>query len=210
MNEGSLSLALLVAERGVLVLLVVLSVVCVAIAVERAWVFLSDRSDRERLAESVNAFLRGGEPAALQGVLGELGGAEARILGAGLELADKGPGAAEKAMIATATAERIRMERGLSVLATTGSNAPFIGLFGTVLGILQGLGELAAADGQANPEVLASISSALIATAVGLAVAIPAVVLYNLLQRWVKVRLGRTDSLADLVIARLRGDAAGA
>jgi biopolymer transport protein ExbB len=109
----------------------------------------------------------------------------------------------EKAMIGTATAERMRMERGLAVLATVGSNAPFIGLFGTVLGVIQAFHDLAAAQHEASEAVMAGIAEALVATGIGLAVAIPAVVLYNLFNRWVKSRMSRADSLADLVIAKL-------
>jgi biopolymer transport protein ExbB len=98
------------------------------------------------------------------------------------------------------------MERGLSFLATVGSNAPFIGLFGTVLGIIQAFHDLAANTSEASEAVMAGISEALVATAVGLLVAIPAVVLYNFFTRWVKGRLARSESLADLVMSQLESD----
>ena len=97
------------------------------------------------------------------------------------------------------------MERGLSILATVGSNAPFLGLFGTVLGIIQAFNDLAENTAEASEAVMAGISEALVATAIGLLVAIPAVVLYNGFSRWVKGRLGRSESLADLVLARMHG-----
>lgn len=76
-------------------------------------------------------------------------------------------------------AERQRLERFLPLLATTGSTAPFIGLFGTVWGIMTSFQEIGL-KGAANLAVVApGISEALVATAMGLAAAIPAVVAYN-------------------------------
>jgi biopolymer transport protein ExbB len=95
-------------------------------------------------------------------------------------------------------------------LATVGSNAPFVGLFGTVLGIMRAFHDLSLKSADAMEAVMAGIAEALVATAVGLFVAIPAVVLYNLFSRWVRGRMSRSDSLADLVVARLRGGTSGA
>jgi len=79
----------------------------------------------------------------------------------------------------TSSREELRLERGLSFLATTGSAAPFIGLFGTVIGIInafQGIGQAGAAS---LAVVAPGIAEALIATAVGLFAAIPATIFYN-------------------------------
>ena len=85
----------------------------------------------------------------------------------------------ERAIQGGMTAERQRFERFLPLLATTGSTAPFIGLFGTVWGIMTSFQEIGM-KGSANLAVVApGISEALIATAMGLAAAIPAVVAYN-------------------------------
>lgn len=208
LQEGMLSFALLGAE-WVLWLLVFLSVGCIALSIERGWFLLRNTSDRTRLAAAVNAYLGSGDRAAFGATLAEVGGIEARILQAGVEVANMGPEAAEKAMNGTATAEKIKLERGLIFLATTGSNAPFIGLFGTVLGIMQAFHELSLETEEAQAAVMAGISEALVATAVGLLVAIPAVVLYNTFSRAVKVRLGTSASLSDLVLARVTAEAHG-
>jgi biopolymer transport protein ExbB/TolQ len=204
LQEGVLQFALLGAE-WVLWLLVGLSLACIALSIERAIYLLSDGTDRSRLAAAVNTFLSDGDAAGFAKKLRELKGFEARILAAGVELSGLGPEAAQKAMTGTATGEKLRMERGLSFLATVGSNAPFVGLFGTVLGIIQAFHDLAVNTAEASEAVMAGISEALVATAVGLLVAIPAVVLYNLFSRTVKGRLSRSESLADLVVARLHG-----
>jgi biopolymer transport protein ExbB len=201
-----LSFALLGAE-WVLWVLVAMSVACIAVAVERVWFLQRETSDAQQLGDAVNAYLGDGDRDRFSTQLKAIDGAEARILKAGLEVADMGPDAAEKAMSGTATAERLKMERGLLLLATTGSNAPFIGLFGTVLGIMQAFHDLSLETDEAEAAVMAGISEALVATAVGLLVAIPAVVLYNSLSRTVRTRLGASESLADLVLARVTGEA---
>ncbi|MEZ4316557.1 MAG: MotA/TolQ/ExbB proton channel family protein [Myxococcota bacterium] len=187
----------------VLWLLVALSVLCIAVSLERTWYLLRDSTPRAALQACVDAFLRGGSSDDFASSLGKLGGYEARVLSAGVEMRGRGPEAAERAMSGVATAEKLAMERGLSVLATVGSNAPFLGLFGTVLGIIQAFADLAKTNAEASEAVMAGISEALVATAVGLMVAIPAVVLYNTFARWVKGRVGRSESLAQLVVARL-------
>src|SRR5581483_10425719 len=78
---------------------------------------------------------------------------------------------------------RLAWERNLSILATIGSNAPFVGLFGTVLGIIKAFHDLSQQGNTGASMVTAGISEALVATAVGLLVAIPAVVAFNIFQR---------------------------
>lgn len=203
-EEGMLSFALLGAG-WVLYLLVGLSVLCVAVSIERAVYLSRDGTDPVTLNRSVQEFLAHGDAKQLHQSLEKAGGLEARILSTGLAMAPHGIDAAEKGMTSTATAEKMKMERGLSILATVGSNAPFLGLFGTVLGIIQAFNDLAENTAEASEAVMAGISEALVATAIGLLVAIPAVVLYNGFSRWVKGRLGRSESLADLVLARMHG-----
>jgi biopolymer transport protein TolQ len=79
----------------------------------------------------------------------------------------------------TSSGEALRLERGLSFLATTGSAAPFIGLFGTVIGIINAFQEIGKAGTASLAVVAPGIAEALIATAVGLFAAIPATVFYN-------------------------------
>jgi biopolymer transport protein ExbB/biopolymer transport protein TolQ len=80
------------------------------------------------------------------------------------------------------------MKRGLNLLATVGSTAPFVGLLGTVMGIVNSFQLMAAAGSGGLGTVSAGIAEALVTTAFGLLVAIPAVMLYNYLQGWVDAR----------------------
>lgn len=204
LEQGMLNFALLGAS-WVLWLLVFMSIGVIAVSLERAVFMLRSGSSRGPLASALDAFVSEGDRRQLHAQLANIGGTEARVILSGLEVAAKGTDAAEKAMASTSTAEKLRMERGLAYLATVGSNAPFVGLFGTVLGIIKAFHDLALDVGSASEAVMAGISQALVSTAVGLLVAIPAVVLYNLLARWVKGRLARSASVAELVLAHMEG-----
>jgi len=97
--------------------------------------------------------------------------------------------------------ERPQLEKGLTVLATLGANAPFIGLFGTVLGIIRSFAYLGSQSGSAA--VMSGVSQALYATAMGLFVAIPAVVAYNIFSNQVKKSVSKAEALRDLLITKL-------
>lgn len=94
-----------------------------------------------------------------------------------------------------------KLERSLSFLATVGSNAPYIGLFGTVLGIMKSFHDLANATNAGQQTVMSGISAALIATAAGLLVAIPNVVAFNYFQKQVKSIVSGIENCKDIVIA---------
>jgi biopolymer transport protein ExbB len=121
-------------------------------------------------------------------------------------------GAAERADGAEAVAEamhgerarwRKTAERHLIILGTLGANVPFLGLFGTVLGIIGALDRL---HGDPTLDVTSELSRALVATAVGLLVAIPAVVAYNYFNRRLKVILTSADECAHAVLGLVHGD----
>jgi biopolymer transport protein ExbB len=218
LQEKMMNFALLGAE-WVMWLLVILSVVCLAIAFERGVYLFLNRSRSDALSAALSEFLKTGELGAFRERLDKVGGVEARVLAAGVEAAETGTvGAAEEAIAGTLIFERMKLDRGLIVLGTTGSNAPFVGLFGTVLGIIKAFHDLALSQAgamadaskntaEAGSAVMAGISEALVATAIGLMVAIPAVVLYNFFQRVIKSTLGRTESLAHVVLGRIKGRA---
>lgn len=92
--------------------------------------------------------------------------------------------------------ERARLESGLVVLATIGSVSPFVGLFGTVWGVYHALIRIGASGQASLDQIAGPVGEALLMTAIGLAVAIPAVVAYNTLVRRNRVVLGRLDTFA--------------
>jgi len=96
---------------------------------------------------------------------------------------------------------RLEMERNLVYLGTLGNNAPFIGLLGTVIGIVGAFHQLGNGIGQVSAGLMSQIGEALIATAIGLVVALPAVASYNLFQRIIVARIGRAEALEHDVLA---------
>lgn len=192
----------------VLWLLVGLSVLCIAIAIERAVYFVQNTAPRAGFEDALTNFLGGGDRKVLEGRLRGMKGFEPRILLAGLAAAEKNTAAAEDAMAGTITFERLRLERGLIVIGTVASNAPYVGLFGTVLGIIQAFHDLSLGSEDSAMAVMAGISEALVSTAVGLMVAIPAVVMYNYFNRRLKDVIGRAESIGQLVVSRLTQDEA--
>jgi len=116
-------------------------------------------------------------------------------------------------MMGAVALQRMRLERRLVFLGTVGNNAPFIGLFGTVIGVIQAFEALGkqdtvtaaatAAAGMAPQQVMAAIAEALVATAIGLFVAIPAVAMYNVFMRKAKATLANTEALTRVLMAHL-------
>jgi biopolymer transport protein ExbB len=190
----------------VLWLLVILSVAVMTIALERMIYMALNSAPGRPFEEAISGFLGGGTREDLEKRLSGMRGLEPRVLLAALSAAKAAPDAAEDAMAGTLTFEKLRLERGLIVIGTVASNAPFIGLFGTVLGIIKAFHDLSLLKQDAGA-VMAGISEALVATAVGLLVAIPAVVLYNFFTRRIRESTGRMESLGSLVLSRLRAEA---
>jgi biopolymer transport protein ExbB len=210
LEQQMTNFALLGAE-WVLWVLVALSVLCVAVAIERLIYSSMNATPAGPFQAALQAFVSGGSPEDLEQTLDGLDGIEARVLKSGVQAGRRGGAAsAEEAITGTLTIEKVKLDRRLMVLGTVGSNAPFIGLFGTVLGIIQAFHNLSIDSDEGANAVMAGISEALVATAVGLIVAIPAVVLYNYFQRRNKELLARVTSLSHMVLSRFKDDPARA
>jgi biopolymer transport protein ExbB len=116
----------------------------------------------------------------------------------------RGPDSVEDLLAAAGRKERARYEQRLNFLATIASNAPFVGLFGTVLGIIRAFKDLSGNMAEASSAVMGGIAEALVATAVGLLVAIPAVVAFNILKSRVRGIADDGNLLAATLLASLK------
>ena len=186
----------------VLWLLVGLSVISLGVVIERAIFFLGRRMPG--LDALGAALLRGDAKLALAAISGRAG-LEADVVRASLANASNGADSVAKVVSAQIKRTRLEYEARLAFLATLGNNAPFVGLLGTVLGIIRAFSDLArnpTAGGASS--VMAGISEALIATAVGLMVALPAVVGFNIFQRALRRASQRAAFLGDMMEAHLR------
>ena len=203
-----LSITLSSAE-WVLWILAALSVLSIALMLERLTYFASHRlPDSAELASQ----LARGEFEAAKRTLGQRKGMEASVIRDALAAIPQGPDTVEQVIAAAINRERPQYERSLSFLGTLGNNAPFIGLFGTVLGIIKAfhdLGQTVVRGSAIQQTVMSGISEALVATAVGLAVAIPAVVAFNAFNRWLKTITARTESLGHALVGQLRAEQSG-
>jgi biopolymer transport protein ExbB len=191
----------LLGSEWVLWLLIGLSLLSVAIMVERGIFLAAGRVDFESLGKELLSFLKDGDAAGARKALGGQRAPESQVAAAGLEQYDRGAEAMSEAMASVKSRLRLDLERNLGVLGTLGNNAPFIGLFGTVLGIIKAFADLAHNQTGGAAAVMSGISEALVATAVGLMVAIPAVIAYNYFQGRVRGSLGRVDAMAHLILS---------
>jgi biopolymer transport protein ExbB len=200
----------LLGSEWVLWLLIFLSLLSVTVMVERAIFLSSRRVDFEAVAKELLGFLKNGDADGARKSLVGNRAPESQIASAGLEQYGRGSEAMSEAMASTKSRLRLDMERNLGVLGTLGNNAPFIGLFGTVLGIIKAFADLSRNQQGGAGAVMSGISEALVATAVGLMVAIPAVIAFNFFQGKVRASLGRVDAMAHLLLSAVAGEAADA
>ena len=203
--ERLLKVALL-GSSWVLYLLLFLSVVSFSAMFERYLFFKRHRVDFEGLRGEVRKLLLDRDLDGVDKLLGASKAIEARVALEGLRWAAGGPGAIADAVDSELARVKSELERGMNLLGTLGNNAPFVGLLGTVLGVIisfHALGE-AGQNTQAMGGVMAGISEALVATGVGLFVALPAVVAYNAISK----RIGEVEtnvlSLSKLITASVR------
>lgn len=168
--------------------------------------FVLNAMRAREVRKCVAALVAGGELSAFKSEVAELQCHEASVLQHALRYADNGSDVVDQQMGVAMQMGKARLELGLTFLGTVGANAPFVGLFGTVLGIIRAFNDLSLESSEGAQAVMAGISEALVATAVGLLVAIPAVVAYNYLQRQVKKTLNSSGALNQQVLFRLRAD----
>jgi biopolymer transport protein ExbB len=205
-DAQALDLMLRAGSRWVLWLLIILSIAAGAVVLERLWFFVRERRPRRGIAEMLEALRTSGAKAALK-ALGDVRSLDAAVARACLDHLSEGPAAVEEQVAAVLESQRIRYERGLAYLGTLGSNAPFVGLFGTVLGIVRAFHDLARSSASLGTQaVMAGIAEALVATAVGLLVAIPAVATYNVLMRHVETALASAGTLGHRILAHVKAE----
>jgi biopolymer transport protein ExbB/TolQ len=168
----------------VLYLLLALSVASLGAMFER-WMFFKKRGQGgEELGDSLCEMLEEGNRIGAEGLLSRHPSIEAEILYASLRWSAGGPDSLAAAIEGETTRRRKELERGMTLLGTLGNNAPFVGLLGTVIGVIVAFADLAEGNSKVQMDkVMGGIAEALVATGVGLFVAIPAVVAYNVFQR---------------------------
>ncbi len=195
-----------VGGQAVLYVLLALSVLSVGLVIERWWYFRTRRIDAPLLARRIVEFLRKDDIKSAQELLARTPGVEAEVIKEALDWYPDGYEAVEQVLAGGIKERRKGYEAGLLFLGTLGNNAPFVGLFGTVLGIVTAFRELAGAAGNAGGmnNVMGGIAEALVATAVGILVALPAVISYNIFQKKTQDLEENVASIGGLILAQMK------
>ena len=194
----------------VLVLLLALSVISIGIIIERFVYFRKRRVDAVKLAKDVAALLKAGERERVIALLASSRSIEAQALHEAMSWYDAGPEPFDEILKKAHAERRPEVESGLVFLGTLGNNAPFVGLFGTVLGIIVAFRELSSAAANAATgsggmnNVMSGIAEALVSTAVGILVAVPAVIFFNIFQKKTVVIEDNLGALGNAVTAQMK------
>jgi biopolymer transport protein ExbB/TolQ len=194
-------------SEWVLWLLLSLSLLSVAVMVERWFFYRRRKIDFDAVKGEFSKALDKGDFDAAAKLLAKYDSLETNVALAGLRGYEKGPESVEDLIAGAMSRGKAEYERRLSILATLASNSPYIGLFGTVLGIVRSFKEMSKDIANASSGVMAGIAEALVATAVGLLVAIPAVVAYNVFKGMVKDAVTNADGLTRVLMAELKSAA---
>ena len=185
----------------VLWLLIVLSVVSIGVMIDRALWFRRREIDNERFTRELRGAFERDELERLEAKYKDDPAVSVQVALRGLAERDQGPEAVAEAMHGERARWRTAADRNLIVLGTLGNNVPFVGLFGTVLGVINAFEHLRQKTAAAEDKTLDLIAEALAATAFGLMVAIPAVIAFNYFTRKIRVLLGGADEAAHTVLS---------
>jgi biopolymer transport protein ExbB len=205
LSEQFVAFAQLGAE-WVLWLLIFLSVLSVGIMIDRALWFRSRDVDTERFTRELRGAFERGELDRIETKYKDDPSVPVQVALRGLAERSRGPEAVAEAMQGERVRWRNAGDRHLIVLGTLGNNVPFVGLFGTVLGVINAFENLRQKTAQAEDRTLDLIAEALAATAFGLLVAIPAVIAFNYFTRKMRVLLGSADEAAHTVMSMVHGE----
>lgn len=193
----------------VLWLLVALSVLSIGIMIDRALWLRGRDTDIERLARELRGALDRNEVERFVEKYKNDPAIPVRVALRGLEERGRGAESAAEAMHGERLFWRKQADKHMIILGTLGNNVPFVGLFGTVLGVISAFEHLRINTAAAQDKTLDLIAEALTATAFGLLVAIPAVIAFNYFNRRIRVLMTGADECAHALLASLHGESDG-
>lgn len=188
--------------QGILYFMGIMSVVSFAIMIERFFAIKKMSASGSKVASGLRDAIEAQDLGQINNLSAGNSSMEAKALSHGLSFVKKhGIAGLDELFNSFKAIEKPTLEKNLNILGTIASNAPYVGLLGTVMGIMKAFNDLANAPGQGNEVVMAGIAHALVSTAIGLAVAIPAVVAFNHFQKQVGLVLTNIDAARDLCLA---------
>ncbi len=180
MFEGKSIISILNSGGGILYVLVFCSILTVAVIIQKILLFRKiSRLDKNGLLEKVKSSVAAGDIEGAKNECFAVTGPYSSVLYAGLSQSGKGDAAVESAMERSISEEVMKLEEYTSIVGTIGNTAVYIGLFGTVIGIMKAFHDITTMGQGGMNTVIIGVSEALIATAMGLLVAIPSVIAFN-------------------------------
>ncbi|MEY4617355.1 MAG: hypothetical protein RJB66_2315 [Pseudomonadota bacterium] len=189
-------------DQFILWLLVFLSIVSLGLILERFFALQSHARTSRQIREKVKVALASQNYEVVEELAKDLSSIEGRAMSYGMKhVKESGTKGLEELFNSLVIIEKPELERSLNFMATLGSNAPYIGLLGTVMGIMKAFHDLSMSSDAGQQTVMAGISSALVATAAGLFVAIPAVLAYNYFSKQTKGILLNLDLIKELCLS---------
>jgi biopolymer transport protein ExbB len=191
-----------VGDQFILWLLVLLSVISIAVILERFFVLRTIARESRKIREKIKIALGTQNYEVIEDLGKDLTTLEGRAMSYGLKhVKESGSKGLEELFNSLVLIEKVELDKRLGFMATLGSNAPYIGLLGTVMGIMKAFHDLSVSNEAGQQTVMAGISYALVATAAGLTVAIPAVLAYNYFSKQTKSIIQNLDIVKELCIS---------
>ena len=186
--------------RGIMIILLLLSIWSIAIMIDRNQVFKKEIG-KVNLEEAKKIILSKNWESLKSWGERNPSFASGALLSA-IEAESKQSESIDRAVQSFYSEKRLTLERGLNFLATLAANSAFIGLLGTVMGIIQSFGLLSAQQGSAMGAVMFGLAEALLTTAIGIFVAVPAAIAYNHFSQRLRTAVLEANSLKDLYVAK--------
>lgn len=190
------------ADKVIMVILGFFSVLVLSISLERYFFIRPIYRKSTQVRRQLKAIFKSGSLKAIEGLGNDLSHPSGRLIGYAMAHIKKhGSSGLSELSKSVYLQEKPVLEGGISLLATVGANAPFVGLLGTVFGIMRSFHDLGAVQEAGQQTVMSGISIALLATAMGLAVAIPSVMLYNYFRKRVSGVLDTMENVGEVCLS---------
>ena len=201
----------IVGSSWIVMVLIGFSVITFGIAIERALYYMKRNGKPDKAFETALSKLRRGRKAeavrACESCTHPMGAVAAQILDSGA----KDPEEAEERLQIALSQQKLFLERNLGILGTMAAVAPLVGLFGTVWGIMRAFRDMGTTGSAAPSVVAAGVAEALVTTAIGLMIAVPALMLYNHFARRMGVMLTEAENNArSLRLAMIENESGAA
>jgi len=185
-------------------ILLIISIVCLAYAIERILYFIRNRKDIREFCQRIKKMIAENQFAEIISTCRKEPSPVARMVEKGLAEPDRDTVIIYELMTNVINREKVHMENNVGVIGTASHIAPLVGLLGTVVGIIKSFRSIASSGGGGGEVIALGVSEALVTTAAGICIAVPAVIVYNYLVRKISVNVQALSIVRDEIITELK------